>query len=71
MRLLSEKMSSSRTASPSRFHRHQPRGAEGPTSGLELSLRGVDVAYGAVRALQGGVSVGAHDGETVMLLGTA
>ena len=36
---------------------------------LDLILRGVDAAYGAVRALQG-VSVGVRDGETVALLGT-
>ncbi|MSP96855.1 MAG: ABC transporter ATP-binding protein [Betaproteobacteria bacterium] len=36
---------------------------------LELILRDVDAAYGAVRALQG-VSVGVRDGETVALLGT-
>ena len=36
---------------------------------LELSVRGVDASYGAVRALQG-VSVEVRDGETVALLGT-
>ena len=36
---------------------------------LDLILRGVDAAYGAVRALQG-VSVAVRDGETVALLGT-
>ena len=36
---------------------------------LELSIRGVDAGYGAVRALHG-VSVGIREGETVALLGT-
>jgi branched-chain amino acid transport system ATP-binding protein len=36
---------------------------------LELTLSGIDAAYGAVRALQG-VSIAVRDGETVALLGT-
>ena len=36
---------------------------------LELTISGIDAAYGAVRALQG-VSVSVKDGETVALLGT-
>jgi branched-chain amino acid transport system ATP-binding protein len=40
-----------------------------PTLALDLSIRRVDAAYGAVRALQG-VSVDVRDGETVALLGT-
>ena len=36
---------------------------------LELTVSGVDAAYGAVRALQG-VSISVKDGETVALLGT-
>jgi branched-chain amino acid transport system ATP-binding protein len=36
---------------------------------LELSIRGIDAGYGAVRALQG-VSIGIREGETVALLGT-
>lgn len=36
---------------------------------LELSIRGIDAGYGAVRALQG-VSVSVGTGETVALLGT-
>src|SRR5450631_3856694 len=41
----------------------------GPILALELDIRGVDAAYGAVRALQG-VSVAIREGETVALLGT-
>ena len=36
---------------------------------LELTVSGIDAAYGAVRALQG-VSMSVKDGETVALLGT-
>jgi len=36
---------------------------------LELTVSGIDAAYGAVRALQG-VSISVKDGETVALLGT-
>ena len=36
---------------------------------LELTVSGIDAAYGAVRALQG-VSISVQDGETVALLGT-
>jgi branched-chain amino acid transport system ATP-binding protein len=36
---------------------------------LELTVSGIDAAYGAVRALQG-VSISVRDGETVALLGT-
>ncbi len=36
---------------------------------LELTIRGVDAGYGAVRALQG-ISVSVHEKETVALLGT-
>jgi branched-chain amino acid transport system ATP-binding protein len=36
---------------------------------LELTISGIDAAYGAVRALQG-VSISVKDGETVALLGT-
>ena len=36
---------------------------------LELTISGIDAAYGAVRALQG-VSISVRDGETVALLGT-
>jgi branched-chain amino acid transport system ATP-binding protein len=36
---------------------------------LELTISGIDAAYGSVRALQG-VSVSVNDGETVALLGT-
>ena len=36
---------------------------------LELSVKGIDAGYGAVRALQG-VSIGIRDSETVALLGT-
>jgi len=36
---------------------------------LELTVSGIDAAYGAVRALQG-VSMAVKDGETVALLGT-
>jgi branched-chain amino acid transport system ATP-binding protein len=36
---------------------------------LELSVRGIDAGYGAVRALQG-VSLSVSNGETVALLGT-
>ena len=38
-------------------------------SRLELTISGIDAAYGAVRALQG-VSLSVKDGETVALLGT-
>ena len=41
----------------------------GPTLALELTVSGIDAAYGAVRALQD-VSVSVKDGETVALLGT-
>jgi len=37
--------------------------------GLELTIDGIDAAYGAVRALQD-VSIAVKDGETVALLGT-
>src|SRR5258706_11517421 len=40
-----------------------------PTLALELTVSGVDAAYGAVRALQN-VSISVKDGETVALLGT-
>jgi branched-chain amino acid transport system ATP-binding protein len=36
---------------------------------LELTVSGIDAAYGAVRALQG-ASIAVQDGETVALLGT-
>jgi len=39
------------------------------SSRLELTVSGIDAAYGAVRALQG-VSMSVKDGETVALLGT-
>jgi branched-chain amino acid transport system ATP-binding protein len=39
------------------------------SSRLELTISGIDAAYGAVRALQG-VSIKVSDGETVALLGT-
>ena len=45
------------------------RTCRGPTLALELTVSGIDAAYGAVRALQG-VSISVKDGETVALLGT-
>jgi len=39
------------------------------SSRLELTISGINAAYGAVRALQG-VSISVTDGETVALLGT-